>query len=223
MRHVDLELCKKLKLCNQCSKYLGINHVCVDQRWCKNCKVAVPMDHMCYILTQQERDKNKSDPKFNGYVFFDYECMNQEGLHIPNLIVAQKLCLECLNDWKILEYDQKSTKCENTDCGVNRFYKNETFCRWLLKQEHFICLAHNMKGYDGIFIMNYLARNPLPTDKYNAIMNQGTIQVITANKIKIIDSINFIALSIISIRCRGNEKRIFPSQIQYSRKSKLHW
>jgi hypothetical protein len=90
MGHVDLEICKKLKLCNQCSKYLGLNHVCVDQRWCKNCKVAVPMDHMCFILTQQERDHNKSDQKFNGYVFFDYECMNQDGLHIPNLVIAQK-------------------------------------------------------------------------------------------------------------------------------------
>ena len=53
------------------------------------------MDHKCFILIQEERDKIKkrSDNgeiknQTRGYIFFDYESMNVDGLHIPNLIIA---------------------------------------------------------------------------------------------------------------------------------------
>ena len=28
------------------------------------------------------------------------------------------------------------------------------FCNWLFKQQYFLAIAYNMKGYDGVFIMN---------------------------------------------------------------------
>ena len=49
-----------------------------------------------------------------------------------------------------------------------------------------------MKGYDGVFIMNYLIQNELPTDKYNIIMDGLKINLMAINKVKIIDSLNFI-------------------------------
>ena len=38
--------------------------------------------------------------------------------------------------------------------GVKYFFNNEDFCTWLFEQSNYICLAHNLRAYDGIFIMN---------------------------------------------------------------------
>lgn len=57
-------------------------------------------------------------------------------------------------------------------------------------------MAQNLKAYDGIFIMNYLANNPLPGDKYNALTNGGKVQLITVYRVKIIDSFNFIPFAL---------------------------
>jgi hypothetical protein len=123
---------------------------------------------MCYIITQDEREqikKTKAD-QFKGYIFFDYECMNVDGKHIPILVIAEKICLVCLREWKTLVNGNRSLKCKTSDCGRSYYYDNNSFCRWLLQQRHFICLAHNLKAYDGIFIMNFLANDPNPTDRY---------------------------------------------------------
>jgi hypothetical protein len=83
------------------------------------------MNHKCYILTQNERQQKKEE-KFAGYIFFDYESMCVDGEHIPNLIVCDKICCQCLNDGE----------CEN--CGIHYFNDNNSFCEWLLKQNNYI-------------------------------------------------------------------------------------
>ena len=63
--------------------------------------MAVDLDQKCYILTAQEkeeRDKHKGKLKLNGYIFFDYKAyQDDEGNHIPNLIIARKICVNCLD------------------------------------------------------------------------------------------------------------------------------
>jgi hypothetical protein len=51
-----------------------------EGRWCLNCSKSVNMDHKCFILTQEERDKSKKRSvdgeiknQTKGYIFFDYE------------------------------------------------------------------------------------------------------------------------------------------------------
>lgn len=118
MRHVDLNICSKTINCSKCSRYLSLNHVCIDERWCKNCKAAVPMSHMCCIKTQEQREERKPQvKKFDGFVFFDYECMNVDGFHKPNMIIAQKMCTKCTEEWKTLECGNKSFNCIGIDCG----------------------------------------------------------------------------------------------------------
>ncbi len=85
----------------------GKIHVC-DGRWCLNCSKAVNLDQKCCILTQEERDKIKKRSvngeiknQTKGYIFFDYESMNVDGLHIPNLIIADKICFDCIDRWRV--------------------------------------------------------------------------------------------------------------------------
>ena len=37
-----------------------------------------------------------------------------------------------------------------------KFYDNKNFCHWLFTNEYYTAIAHNLKGYDGVFIMKYI-------------------------------------------------------------------
>ena len=52
------------------------------------------------------------------------------------------------------------------DCR-DHFWNNNHFCMWLFGESNkdFIVIAHNMKAYDGYFIMNFILSNFLPTDR----------------------------------------------------------
>lgn len=179
------KFCVKAKICEKCDGIKSKNHVCENQKWCKNCNKPVDKDnHECYLLTEKEKKKNKNQ-KFSGYIFFDYECSQEFGEHVPNLICAVKVCLNCLsvkkNDCKI---------CEKVE-----FEKNSNFCDWLFDQPNYIAIAHNMKGYDGIFIMNYIINNKAPFDSEPFVICQGSkILCIRYRNVKIIDSYSFIPI-----------------------------
>jgi len=155
------KICKNLSECKHCNKYVSSNHLC-NGRWCCNCKCAVPWEHKCFVLTENERFAKKSGKNdYKGFIFYDYESMVDADQHIPNLVCAQKICKNCLDKWQYIE----NSNCAS-GCGVHVFYTNDSFCQWILLQDDFICIAHNMRAYDGIFIMNYLTKNPLPNDMY---------------------------------------------------------
>ena len=161
------------------------------------------MNHKCFILTEDERNKTslkrksadteniKTETKTEGFIFFDFESMNVDGLHVPNLIIAEKICFECIKKWNIFE---KTFSCEN-NCGIKSFKSNDEFCYWLLQQKNYTGFAHNLKAYDGIFVMKYIINNPLPTDGLPKIILNGLkLMSIEFEKIKLIDSHNFIPM-----------------------------
>jgi hypothetical protein len=151
----------------------------------------VEMNHTCFILTEDERKTKKPLQMFTGCIFFDYECMNTDGDHVPNLIVADKVCVKCLEKWKV-----PNLHCPN-NCGVKTFTNNNDFCFWLLLQKQFICIAHNLRAYDGIFIMKYLAANRLPNENSPTVnILQCKLMSIQCSKTKLIDSYNFLPFAL---------------------------
>ncbi len=42
------------------------------------------------------------------------------------------------------------------------FRTNESFCFWLFEQTNDIAFAHNMRAYDGMFLMNYVSNFTTP-------------------------------------------------------------
>ena len=78
------------------------------------------------------------------------------------------MCFDCINIWKISE-----TNIFKSDCGIQSFNNNDIFCKWLLKQINYKGFAHNLKAYDGIFIMKYIVNNQLPTDGLPKITKLG--------------------------------------------------
>jgi hypothetical protein len=98
-----------------------------------------------------------------GYIFFDYECTVVENKHIPNLIMARKVLLNPNN------FEQYTV-----DAEMYTFRTNNSFCKWLIKHEDFIAIAHNMKGYDGAFILQYFLNNFRGDDTMPTCLITGT-------------------------------------------------
>jgi hypothetical protein len=80
----------------------------------------------------------QDNDKFNGYFLYDYECTQLNGTHVPNLVIARKVCIKCI---------EKETYCEN-DCLLIIFYDNDSFCEWLFQQENTVAIAHNFKVHN---------------------------------------------------------------------------
>ena len=118
--------------------------------------------------------------------------------------MAQRVCKSCLRS------KYKCAACNH----IYKFGSIEKFCRWSLKQKNTIQIAHNLKGYDGIFIFNYIIKNLLPDDLMpTAIINGTKIMQIKFRKIKYLDSHCFIPmpLSEFSSCFERVKKRIFPA------------
>ena len=158
-----------LKRCSTCEKYVGV------------------ADHQCYMQPVKEKptcetnmrdDEADEDVHENGYnelLFFDFECIQENGTHEPNLCVIQN---EAGDEWVF--------QGDNT--------RNE-FCEWLFTKEHEGCivLAHNFQGYDGYFIQQYLYENGVIPE---VIMRGAKIltMYVPMLKIKFIDSLSFIPM-----------------------------
>jgi hypothetical protein len=113
-----------------------------------------------------------------------------EGDHTPNLVVATRVFEVCLRD---------TNECDKILCQAFVFKNNEDFGNWLFnsKNKFFIAITHNMKSYDGFFVMDYIIKNLLPTDNVPEILLNGSkLLVIKFQGIKIKDSINFIPMAL---------------------------
>ncbi len=185
-------VCQQVKKCLRCGKSMRIHqladHLCRKTK-CKTCKEFVDVDakdtHRCYMKRPKE-SKRKGDETEEGettesgydqLMFFDYECRQEDGVHVPNLCIVHN---ESGDEWVF--------RGENT---------NSEFCKWLFTKDHQNCVfvAHNFQGYDGYFIENYLNKNGV---KYEVVMRGGKILTLRVPmfNIKFIDSLNFIPMSL---------------------------
>ena len=180
-------ICNKLKICENCNqKHKYKTHVCINEKWCKNCKLSVDINHKCYVKLLDNVGNTDQD-KFCGYIFFDFEAFESDTTdHKVNLAMAQKICPTCLDANELCN-----------QCNIKHvFYNIEDYCKWALKQKNTIQIAHNMKGYDGIFILNYIINNMTPCEKKmpDVISNGTKILSLQYQSIKIIDSASFLPM-----------------------------
>ena len=162
--------------------------------WCRVCRDNFPVGHKCYIK-QVEIKKNGKKDHPSCYIFFDVEAQQETGIHQPNLCVAQKVCETCAER----PVEEPCDVCGEDKQVVFKGIKcMEEFCLWLLKNERHKgarCFAHNLKGYDGYFILQYLYDNVVTPD---VIMNGAKIMSITVpgSEITFKDSLNFFPMAL---------------------------
>lgn len=114
------------------------------------------------------------------YIYFDFECTQENGIHVPNVCVPHRVCQHCDH----LTVDQTCSHCKHFNPRRHLFRGPETlqqFMEWLFQtQPHAtqksqsqllhqdnIVIFHNFKGYDGQFILNYLVHTACITPTVN--------------------------------------------------------
>ena len=55
----------------------------------------------------------------------------------------------------------------------NIFHNLGDYCDWALKQKQTIQISHNLKGYDGVFIIKYFMENLLPCESTPEVILTG--------------------------------------------------
>ncbi|KAG8233074.1 hypothetical protein J437_LFUL013074 [Ladona fulva] len=173
MRGNSSSLCDELKKCSKCLKVYktsGRNgaHKCGEE-YCSLCKVHYVGNHQCY--------------------------MQPTGVfeHIPVLCVAEQTCKTCWND--------KDSGHLCGTCGirqhcfagfdpVEKFFAYLTLPRSQFKQV--ICIAHNLQGYDGQFLLRHIVSNM--KNMPDVLMRGTKIISMRLEGLTFIDSLNFLPM-----------------------------
>ena len=197
-------ICDMMIKCTDCGAWMSKNlkriHRCGDkEHYCNICKKHVEADHLCYVQKQPPHKKKKKDL----YVFYDFECSQETGVHVPNFCVAHRACADCIH----LPIEDECQTCSNMPGGREVIFSGkktlEEFLTWLFstcqindrkekKQCHegATAIAHNMKDYDGQFILHFLVKKACI--KPDVLMNGAKIMTMKACGIRFIDSYNFM-------------------------------
>ncbi|XP_071850632.1 uncharacterized protein [Apostichopus japonicus] len=200
--------CMSYKRCGTCFRSYNPRetHECGIE-YCSKCQKRQPCDHLCYMqpLLSDDADGTKEDDdqqkNLKRMIFFYFESrIEADGQHVPNLCVAQVVCDQCLTEEDI------DIPCE--ECGLKRqwtFHSVETFCQWACQQPNALFIAHNLKGYDGQFILDHMSKSGMPPSQLVtmgtkiAYMEFTLIRTSRNEKretIKFKDSYNFIPMAL---------------------------
>ena len=186
-------LCDKLKVCGKCFKKQESGHEC-NKIFCKTCYKEKDINHFCFI--QPLKDKSIDNEKIL-YVFYDFESRQEDvindkyksRIHVPNLCVLQHVCTYCINDEDLSELCGFCGKREQ----VFKINPVKQFVEYVFREvtdfNKIICIAHNSKGYDAQFILQYLVEdlNVRP----ELILNGTSVIQLRLRKTVLIDSLNY--------------------------------
>ena len=79
------------------------------------------------VQCNDEEVEGDVSEKTASYIFFDFECMQETGIHEPNLRIAHKVCMQCL-DQEDITTCQRCGDRERVFQGPNT---QKQFCEWL--------------------------------------------------------------------------------------------
>ena len=191
-------LCHALIKCKKCQRVVTRaslrDHHCGKVR-CSTCqKYVKPENHQCYLQPVKAKKRQTAEEEGNEFLdddvavdndvedtknlmFFDFECTQDDGKHIPNICVVQKE-----------SGDEKVFSGPNT---------KDEFCEWMFQQENAntTFVAHNFQAYDGHFILQYLYKNGITPEIITRGAKILSLTVPEMNN-KFIDSLCFIPMKL---------------------------
>lgn len=217
-----MSYCDQFWECLECKVTLKRNerdiseHICGETK-CKICfEYYHEENHYCYMRSIS------SNSNLKKFIFYDFECHQDTGKHIPNLVVAHSICSFCeddpVNEFSVCNYcGSRCSKCNAFDKKENEFERNPCFgcgkrqiifsgesttlefCQWLISPQHkdFTVIAHNARSYDAYFIYEYLLANSVVPDPI--IFSGSKIMFMKIGRglnIRMIDSLNFLPMSL---------------------------
>ncbi len=180
-------VCRKVGKCLSCERTITIDlkdHICGYSK-CTNCDEYCDMNiHKCYMTRLKCKGGNCTNctncsekkkcyscrTKTEKYMFYDFECMQETGVHTVNLAVLH-------------DFDGKEWVFKTID----------EFCNFVFTIQHkgYTFIAHNSKGYDCQFILKWCVENG---QKPYCIYTGSKIMSMEIHNLKI--SLNFVASSL---------------------------
>ena len=217
--HFASNQCETHKTCRNCyAQYMvikGKRHRCAFAK-CNVCKEYVYInDHRCYIQpVVQEKEEEETEQTEEGggcmvapppplFVYADIEAFqNEENVFIPNL-----LCYSSSEEEDIHSLDGE-------DCVLRFLQDLDDLAEKPVseQQRNIIVVFHNLKGFDGMFIINQLY------DQQRSVENQLTVgaKVLSfkSGPLTFIDSRSFLPMPLASFPSTFNlselKKGFFP-------------
>ncbi|XP_056007186.1 uncharacterized protein LOC130050759 [Ostrea edulis] len=114
------------------NKKLLNGHACGVKTQCRICKKLVTTPYLCFV---QMKSKPKCNKELKMYIYYDFECTQENGIHTHNLCMAERVCQHC-------DSLDINTRCEHCQVfGSQRrfvFQGPDTlkqFMDWLLQSE----------------------------------------------------------------------------------------
>ena len=145
---------------------------------CQICNETVDaIFHKCFL--KKTAFKEPSDL----LLFFDYETDQSSGVHIPIY-------------WHATWYDPSSDSWLEKHFWIKDHpVINDEVGKFLFAPQfrNYTLIAHNMKGFDGCFLLQYLGKNGIKTTPVFAGKKIISLEL-TSLKIRIIDSMNFLPM-----------------------------
>lgn len=231
--HLKIKTCENYYICQYCKLFVHKDRLPVDNKGerskhdcsdyhCQTCNNYVTKDHNCCMVPEDYPEYKNVMP----YIFFDYECTQETGVHIPNLVVAKWTCTDCLDlEAKLKREGRSQSFIDSYDeinncklCGPiakreevfepNGYVDvNKSFCHWLFntkKHNGATVIAHNNSGYDIHFIIQYMISNGIKPS--NIIRTGGKIRqmIEPMTQIRFIDSLSFLPMALSKLpKCFG--------------------
>jgi len=131
------------------------------------------MDDMSENKQPKKQQKSEKEEIVRKYIYFDIETTQERVirqtnygehlLHEPNLCVAMVACDDCYER----DVDEKCGRCgERKHIFIGKNCVDQ-FCKFLFAKnmENSIALAHNFRGFDGNFILQYIFKEGLKPKK----------------------------------------------------------
>ena len=176
-------------------------------------------NHLCYMRAFT------SDVDPEKFIFYDFECTQEEDKHVRNFVVAHSICNNCEKESITHEatckncgshcnlcdkFDKKENEWERDPCngcgkrqvifrGPNT---GDDFCKWLISDQHknVKAIAHNSRAYDAYFIYDYLMRNSIiPEPSIFSGSKIMFMKVCRGLNIRIVDSLNFLPMPVANL------------------------
>ena len=207
--HFDTKQCESHKTCKNCQAvYMvikGKRHRCGFSK-CPVCQKYVYIyDHRCYIQPVVEEQPEPTEegggcmvaPPPPLLVYADIEAFqNEERVFVPNL-----LCFSSAEEDTI-------HSLQGEDCVLNFLHELDdlTEVPGNEKQREVIVVFHNLKGFDGMFLIHELYEQQRPVDKQITV--GAKVLSFKSGTIKFIDSLCFLPFPLSAFSATFNLKEL---------------
>ena len=182
-------VCENVAKCLKCERTIAMklkDHVC-GHSVCSNCKDYCDLTtHECFMKKKQckggkctgctKEEKCYSCSTYSEkYMFYDFECIQETGIHEVNLAIVQ--------DFEGSEW---------------LFHTIDEFCKFVFEKKNrmgYTFIAHNSKGYDAQFILKWCVENSVKPDVIYSGTKIMSLEVKSFG-VKFIDSLNFVQMGL---------------------------